>query len=320
MKAQILVRPNELNFMEIQIPQPKEDEVLVKIKTACICNGSDPLLLSGEHLSTIPVVFGHESFGEIVQCGNAVKGFENGDRVSWWFNMGAFAEYVCISPNKVAMVKLPEFISDDESAMFELVAAASRAVEAVNIKKGDKILIIGLGPSGLIMSQIARNLGADKVIGWDLYPMRRNIGLELGCDEVFDSNNQDVVENTLNIVGEVDIVIDAFANDLLPDSPTFDNGIKVLRNGGTIISYGHPQNRRMFDPYYFQSKILTMRGPENDLAQIRDYYRKAVNYYKEGTLNLKPLITGRVPLEKVEEGIRLVVEHPDKYLKILVDI
>ena len=320
MKAQILVRPNELDFVEIQMPQPEDDEVLVKIKTASICNGSDPLLLSGVHLSSIPVVFGHESFGEIVQCGKAVKDFEIGDRVAWWFAMGSFAEYVCVSPNDVAMVKLPDFISDDEGSMFEVVGAASRAVEAADIRKGDKVLVIGLGPSGLIMSQIARNLGADKVFGWDLYPMRRNLGLAAGCDEVFDNNCRDVVENTLNIAGEADIVIDAFANDLLPDAPTFDNGVKVLRKGGTLISYGHPRNRRTFDPYIFQSKTPMMRGPVNDLTQIRDYYRKAVNYCKDGTLKLTPLITGRVPLEKVEEGIKLIVEHPDQYLKILVDI
>jgi len=320
MKAQILLKPGILELKDVPVPICKEHEVLVKIKTSCICNGSDPAILAGVHWEAYPVVLGHEACGEIIELGRNVKSFKTGDRVSWWFSMGAFAEYVCVDPDKVAMVKLPGCISDDEGPLFELAAAAARAVEAAEIKEGSKVLIIGLGPSGLIMSQWARNLGAEMVIGWDLYEMRRAAGLKLGCGKVMDNGSRDIVRETLNETGGVDIAIDAFGNDILPGMPTLDNAIKVLKTHGRIVSYGHPQDRRMIDTFEFQKKCIRMLGPVNEIEKVRSYMEKAVEFFVEGRLDVKTLLSGRVPLEKVQDGMRLVVEHPGKYIKILVDI
>ncbi len=320
MKAQILVKQGMLEFADIPVPQCKDDEVLIKIKKACICNGSDPAILHGAHWNTFPVVFGHEACGEIVECGKNAGDFKPGDRVSWWFTMGAFAEYVSVCPASVAMVKLPAYIGDDEGPVFELVGAAARAVEAAGIHKGSKVLIIGLGPSGLIMSQWARNLGAETVIGWDLHEMRRKLGLELGCSCVFDNSMGDIVENTLLKAGEADVVIDAYPDDVLPGMPTLNHGISVLRQEGKIISYGHPGNGRLLDNYGLQSKGITLCGPVRDIVKIRGYYEKALKYHEESRLNLKSLITGRVPLAGLEEGIRLVTEQPGSNIKVLVEI
>jgi Threonine dehydrogenase and related Zn-dependent dehydrogenases len=320
MKAQILHRPGVLTLEEVSRPSCGSSEVLIKLKTSCICNGSDPAILAGTHWDTFPIVFGHEACGTIVECGSEVTGFQEGDRVAWWFTVGAFAEYVCVSPDRVAMVKLPKSISDDEGPLFELAGAAIRAVEAAQIKPGDKVLIVGLGPSGVIMSQLAKNHGAATVIGWDLYAMRRELGLRLGCDGVFDNAANSVRSEVLTRYGEVDIVIDAYADDLLPGSPTLNDAISVLRQGGTVISYGHPQKGRMIDNYYFQKKQITMRGPVNEIELVREYLQKAVRYAEQGKLNLAALISGRVKLERVAEGLELVMTKPDQYMKILVDI
>lgn len=320
MRAQMLIKPGILKLIDIPVPQIKKNQVLIKIRSSCICNGSDPSILNGDHWHQFPIVFGHEAFGEIVECGASVSEFKLGDRVSWWFTMGAFAEYACVNPKEVAMIKLPESISDDEGPIFELVGAAARAVEVAGIKPGNKVLIVGLGPSGLIMSQWARNLGASKVIGWDLHKMRRETGKILGCDMTYDNSSSGFVEKMLEQTGEIDIVIDAFGDDLLPGMPTLDDAIRVMRKGGKLISYGHPKNRRTVDTFSFQKKGVHMIGPINDIKKIRNYYKKAVEFFNSGKLDLKPLVSGRVSLENVEEGIRRVVEQSDKYLKILVDI
>ena len=320
MKAQMLLGPSALELNDIPVPDCGEDEVLIKIKRACICNGSDPALLAGAHLDKYPVVFGHEACGEIVERGRNVERFKIGDKVSWWFTMGAFAEYVCVNPMKVAMAILPDSISYDEGSLFELVAAASRAVESAEIKTGSKVLIIGLGPSGLIMSQLAKNLGASEVVGWDLFEMRRRTGLKFGCRKVLDNGLDDVTQKTLDEVSEVNVVIDAFPDDILPNMPTLDYAIKVLKCYGKIVSYGHPRNRRILDIYEFQKKCIQMSGPENRIDRIKQLIERGVDFVMQGKLNLKSLISGRVSLEKVQEGIDLVVRYPDKYIKILVDI
>jgi len=318
MKAQILVKPYELAYTDIQIPACKDDEVLVKINTSCICNGSDPTIFKGIHWNEFPVVFGHEACGVIVEKGKQVMDFNIGDRVAWWFAMGAFAEYVCVCPQNVAMVKVPGAMPDCEAPILELVGATSRAVDAAGIKEGSRVLIIGLGPSGLIMSQLSKCLKAEKVFGWDLYGMRRNLGLKLGCDKTFDNGLEDVTAKTLEWTDEADVVIDAFGDDLLPGSPTLNRGMEVIKTGGTIISYGHPRVRSL-DVYEFQKKNLTLKGPNNDIPSLRIWYKRALEYYEKGELDLSPLITGNISLSQVPEALDLVVNSRDTHLKIIVD-
>lgn len=320
MKAQVLVRPGVLELKEIPVPQISDDEVLIKVRKSSICNGSDPAILSGESDYPMPVVFGHEALGQIVECGSNVMRFKVGDRVSWWFTMGAFAQYAAVNPSTVAMVKVPDFIGEDEGPIIELLGASSRAIEAAGIETGNRVLIVGLGPSGLIMSQWAKNIGASRVYGWDLHSMRRTLGLKLGCDEAFDNSSKDIVDTCFSKIGEVDVIIDAFGSDLLVNAPTLDNALRLLKKGGRIVSYGHPRGRRTIDTFLFQRKRAVMCCPENDISKIRDYLNKGISYIREGKLDIKPLVTGNITLEEVEEGIKKVVTQPDKFLKIIVDI
>ena len=318
MKAQILREPDVLEFAEIPVPLMKENEVLIKIKSACLCNGSDPSILKGAHWDEFPVIFGHEAFGEIIDCGKAVSGFELGDMVTWWFSMGAFAEYICINPDKVAMLKVPSGTCGEEGAVLELAIAAARVFSNLNVKKGSKVLIVGLGPSGLIMTQLAKSMGA-VVIGWDLYEMRRNKAMELGAYKAFDNSKDDAVALTIKEGFCADIVIDAFGDDILEGSPTLNNALKVIKPYGQLISYGHPVNGRVIDVFELQRKCVSMRGPENDLNEIRKISAQILDLLIQGRLNLKALVSEKIPLDDINRGIKLVCEQPDKYIKILVE-
>jgi len=267
----------------------------------------------------LPMIPGHEAVGEIVEVGSNVKDFNVGDRVIWWFSLGAFAEYISINPASVVMVKVPESISDEEAAILELTGAASRAVKAVPVREG-KVLIIGLGPSGLIMSQLAKISGASTVVGWDLYGMRRKKGLGLGCDYSFNNHTKDIVENTKETIGEVDIVIDAFGDDVLPEKPGLYNAMSVLKEGGKIISYGHPVKGRVFNPVYLQKKGLSILPTTGTLKSVRGYIEKAIREIQDGRLKIAPLISGHVSLKDLPDGIKMVEEHPEENLKIIVDV
>lgn len=320
MRAQVLTGPGELQFMDIPVPVYNSEEFLVKIEKACICNGSDPAILYGSHGRNYPMVFGHEACGVIIACGEDVKGYRVGEKISWWFKTGAFAEYISINPDKIAVVKLPESAGIDEGPLFELVGASARAVEAAGDLSGKRILIIGMGPSGLLMSQWAKHSGASEVIGWDLYQMRRETGLRLSFDKVFDDNDDKIVETTLGLAGEADVIIDAFPDDVLKGRNTLNNAIRTLRKGGLVICYGQPENGRAIDVKALQNKSAAIKVPINDIDAIRGFYGKATAMYNRGELSLKPLITGRVWLENILDGIGMVVDYPNRNLKILVDI
>lgn len=321
MWAQVLVEPGKLEYKRIPIPQYGSKEVLVEITTACICNGSDPLIYDGfEDAYPTPLVFGHEPFGKIVACGDEVEDFQPGDRVSWWFSLGAFAEYVAVNPSLVAMAKVPDSISTEEAPIFELMAASRRAVKAAGIKPGCSVLILGLGPSGLIMSQDARLQGASTVVGWDLYEYRRTKGLSLGCTAAFNPLEKNALKETAKLAEAFDVIIDAMGDDISEDESTFNQALKLLKKGGRVVTYGHPAHGRRFSPFLFQNRSAVLVSPPSDMNVVRPLLRDGIDRVVRNELKLRPLISAHIGLDEVERGLQLVRTRPDKYLKIIVHV
>lgn len=322
MWAQVLTGPKDLQYKQVAIPQVKPDEVLVKLETAAICTGSDPDIYDGHgaYMDLMPFVFGHEPFGEIVACGDEVEGFEVGDKVSWWFCFGAFAEYVAVKPGKLNFVKVPKEIPAVDAPMIELMTAAVRAVASADIDSSSRVLIVGLGPGGLVMSQRAKILGAAKVVGWDLYPMRREKGLTLGCDAAYDPRSENIVEQTRKLIGQADVVLDAMGDDILPQEPTLDDAVKVIRPKGKIVSFGHPRRRRRLNTFNFQLKELTMCSPVQDRRKIQELMVESVGHVAAGRLKLGELVSEVIRLEEVGPWLDKIRNNPDKYLKVVVDI
>ncbi len=318
MFAWVYEQPNEIKYQTVKIPDCADNQLLVKIDTACICNGSDPGILHGHPSYNFRHIFGHEPFGNVVKVGKDVSGYAVGDRITWWFSVGAFSEYAVITPDEITVLKLSDCISRIEAPIMELVIAAARAIRAEHIKDTTKILIVGLGPSGLVMGQRARALGAKQVVGWDLYPMRRETGYSLGFDDTFDPAN-DAFNATKAKYDSFDIVIDAMGDDILKEQMTFTQAICLAKQNGIVISYGHPENGRQFSPFYFQSKNLTMLPPENDMNCIRTIAQDTLAMIEQGKVQIKPLVSKIMPLYRADEALRLTMDFPDKYIKIILD-
>ncbi len=318
MYAWVYERPNVIEYKQIDRPICGDDQLLVKIDTACICNGSDPGILHGHPAYSFRHVFGHEPYGEVVEIGRNVEGYSLGDRVTWWFSVGAFAQYCAITPSELTVLKLPECVTREVAPITELMIASARAVRNEDITPDTRLLIVGLGPSGLVMAQRAKALGAAVVVGWDLYVMRREVAHSVGCDAVFDPA-VDVVRQTSEFCHEFDLIIDAMSDDILPNEPTFNKAISLAKRSATVISYGHPERGRRFSPFLFQSKNLTMTPPENDMDEIRKIASETLKMVENGTVKMSPMISKVLPLHRADEALRLTMEEPDRYLKIILD-
>lgn len=317
MKAWILTQPEKLELKEIPVPVPAENQVLVKIDRACICNGSDPGIYHGHEAYQTPLIFGHEASGRIVQKGSAVAQFEVGDRVCWWFEAGAFAEYQIVTPGNAAMFLVPETVTLDQAPVMELVLAACRALmkfPADNRRK--KLSICGLGPSGLVLIQYARALGYEQIIGWDLYESRRELGKRLGADLVYDPRT--VIAGEAGEIPESDIGVIMMGDDMLPGEPTATAFLRTVRTGGQIVSYGHPEKGFRFSPYVFQARDLRMEGPEQDMEKIRQKGAEVVQMAADGRIQIEPLITHRVAFEDFLPAFEAVLERPEEQIKVIL--
>ena len=313
MMAWILEQPKQLVLKQAEVPQCGRDEVLVHISAMCICNGSDPALYQGSEAYATPYVFGHEAVGIIEQMGVEVQGFSLGQRVIWWCTVGAFAEYVAVSPLKTSMFSVAPSIPDEQASMMELVIAASRALMPFSQEaKGKTLRILGLGPSGLVSVMYAKALGFRYIEGWDLREDRRTLAQALGADLTC---NPGLKGFTVAGLPKADVSLDMAADDPIGDSLTLL--CRCARNRGTIVSYGHPIHGRNFSPYVFQNASLTMISPENDHEVIRAKGRQVMDMVETDVIRLQPLISDVRNFSQLGESFADMLANPCDQLKLI---
>ena len=318
MKAWVLESPGNLILKEIEIPVPGANEVLVRHDAFCICNGSDPEIYNGHEAYKTPLVFGHEASGRIVEMGKDVKGWKIGQRVCWWFTMGAFAEYSIVNTgaDNVAMFPVPDVIGIEESPVLELAIASCRALMPFTDCGANKRLgILGLGPSGLIAVQYAKLLGFEHIWGWDLYPMRRELALSLGIDAVCNPSSPSFENDVLDLC-EVDIALDMMGDEQLTNC-TFTKLLRKVRGNGTVVSYGHPEHGRSFSPFVFQSRNLTMISPERNIPIIREKGRQLMDWTAEGKIKIRPLVTEVRTMEDLGASFECLLKNPSAQVKMV---
>lgn len=317
MKAWFLTKPGELKLQEMDVPEISDNQVLVEIERACICNGSDPGIYHGHEAYKTPLIFGHEASGRIVQKGKEVKQFQVGDRVCWWFEAGAFAEYQAVSVDRVAMFRVPKNLPMDQGPVLELVLASCRAIMELPAMEGrNTIAICGLGPSGLILIQYAKAVGYKRVIGWDLYENRRELALRLGADAIYDPRK--LSEESVKEISESDVGVVMMGDDLLPGEPTVTLFMRSIRSGGLMVSYGHPEKGCKFSPYVFQARNLRMQGPVNNMDIIRAKGEEVMGLVKRGMIQIGPLITHKADFEDFLPVFENILEKPEEQIKVIL--
>lgn len=317
MRAWVLTKPGELRLQEVPMPEISENQVLVEIERACICNGSDPGIYHGHEAYRTPMVFGHEASGRIVRKGKNIEQFQVGDRVCWWFEAGAFAEYQAVTVDHTAMFRVPANLSLDEGPVLELVLASCRAIMELPAANDRKTMAIcGLGPSGLILLQYARALGYERVTGWDLYEQRRKLALMLGADAV--CHPEELSAGAGRDMAESDVGVMMMGDDLLLGEPTMNLFMRAIRPGGILVSYGHPERGCRFSPYVFQTRDLRMQGPVNNMEIIRSRGKEIMEMVAAGRIQIEPLITHRVDFEDFLPAFENVLNKPEEQIKVIL--
>src|ERR1700730_3089983 len=197
MKVLLLSQYQHLEIVDLPEPKPGLDEVLVRVAACGIC-GSDVHGYDGSSGRRIPpIVMGHEAAGRIAAVGSGVKGFAEGDRVTFdstiycgacapcrrgqvnlcdnrqvlgvscsdYRRAGAFAEYIVV-PSRI-VYRLPDHISFAEAAMLEAVAVAVHAVSLAQVSPNSSALVLGAGMIRLLVVQALRLAGCSRIFGAD---------------------------------------------------------------------------------------------------------------------------------------------------------
>jgi NADPH:quinone reductase len=243
--------PEALELVDIQVPQPKPNEAVVKSAASGV-NFIDVYHREGRYPLALPFVIGQEGAGVVSAVGAEVKSVTAGDRVAWTGIMGSYAEYVAAPADR--LIKVPQGVSDREAAAVMLQGATAHylAYTTFPLKRGDTALVhAAAGGVGLLLVQMAHNIGA-RVIGTVSTEEKARLAREAGADEIIFYTQADFESETKRLTDGkgVDVVYDSVGRT------TFEKGLNSLRPRGMMVLFGGSSGAvPSFDPI-----ILTQKG------------------------------------------------------------
>jgi L-iditol 2-dehydrogenase len=229
---------------------------------------------------------------------------------------GAYAEYIRV-PSRTIQVnaqEIPSNLTYEEAALTEPLACVLHGVEKVGLEIGCTVAIIGAGPIGLLHLLVARKLGAGKIIVCDLVEDRLAFARKMGADETVNPKTADLVETVNQLTGDskADIVIEAIG---LPT--TWEQALKIVAKGGKVLEFGGcpPGTNIQVDTEMLHYSEVTVMGAFHTTPL---HFSKALKLISSGTLNVKPLVTQKMSLEKINEAFKtLTTSKVDLKIAIL---
>lgn len=340
MKAAVIEEKNQIHLKEVDRPQLKEGEALIKVKYCGIC-GSDIHVLKGEHpTATFPVIPGHEFVGELVEIkGEGREDFEVGDYVvaQPFFSCGncepcakgrdnvcqhlcfmgahtdgGFAEYVKVAVRK--MYKIPKDMDLRLAALTEPVAVAVHDVRRSNLKAGETALIIGGGPIGMLIAMVARYAGARRTVISEISDFRRDVAKKFGFDTVnpLDADFDEQIRTMTDGKG-FDVCFEVSGS-----KPGVKTAVEKAKIAGTVMMIGMTSEPYPVDLSAVFAKELNIQG-----VRIHSQYNfiGAVELLKSGALNeeFQAMISKVFRIDEVEDAFAFA-QVPGDYFKILVEM
>lgn len=339
MIQQVMTAPGKIIFREVPTPEPQAGEVLVKIMNIGVC-GSDIHVYHGTHpFTSYPVTQGHEVSGLIEKLGEGVTGFAVGQKVTIQpqvvcgecypcrhgkYNLceklkvmgfqttGTASEYFAVDAGKVT--PLPEEMTLEEGAMIEPLAVAVHAVRQAGDVNGKDICVLGAGPIGILTAQVAKGLGARKVMITDISDIRLAKAREVGVDVAVNTRTADFAQAFVETFGpdKADVIYECAGSDI-----TMDQAIQNARKGSTIILVAVFGKRASVD-------LAVLNDHELDLNTSMMYrnedYLTAIQLVEEGKVQLKPLISKKFAFQDYLEAYHYIDDNRESTMKVIIDV
>lgn len=339
MIQQVMTAPGEIIFREIPVPEVGEGQILIRIRMIGIC-GSDIHVYHGKHpFTSYPVTQGHEVSGEIVALGGGVVGFEVGQKVTvepqvfcghchpcthGKYNLceelkvmgfqttGTASTYFAVDASKVT--PLPQEMSFEEGAMIEPLAVAVHAVRRFGDVAGKRVVVLGAGPIGNLVSQVAKGMGAELVMVTDVSDYRLGLAKRCGADFTANTRGEDFNKAMVKAFGpdKADVIYDCAGNDI-----TMNQAIRCARKGSAIILVAVFAKMATVD-------LAVLNDHELDLNTTMMYrhedYVTAIEMVNDGKISLRPLMSAVFPFGEYKRAYEYIDENRETSMKILIDV
>lgn len=339
MRVAMYYRNDDIRIEKRPLPRIESGELLMRAEASGIC-GSD--ILEWYRLKKAPLVLGHEVAGVIEKVGDNVSRFKQGDRIvaahhvpcntcyycltghhtacetlrRTNFDPGGFSEYIRLPAINVdrGIHIIPDELSYEEATFHEPLGCVLRAQRKAELKPGQGVLVVGAGIAGLLNTALARASGAGKIMAVDFVPYRLQAARKFGADEVCDPSED--IPDCFRQMNE-----GRLANLVLVCAGTKEAQTQALRSverGGTVLFFA-PTDPGVIIPVSINELFF-----RNDVSLTTSYGASpydswlALELIRCGTVNVKDMITHRLPLGKTAEGFQIVAKAKES-MKIIIE-
>lgn len=286
------------------------------------------------------MVLGHESAGVVTQVGEAVTTLKVGDRVAvepgypcrhcdfclaGKYNLCKKMVFAATPPIHGTLTgfwaapedfcyKLPDNVSLQEGALLEPTAVGVHIVRQAKVQPGQSVVVMGAGPVGLLCGAVAKAYGASTVVQVDIVQSKLDFARSFGATHTYLSRRVSAEENaasikeTAGLPDGADVVIDASGAE-----PSIQASIHTLKVGGTYVQGGMGKSDITFPIMAFAIKEATALG---SFRYNSGDYKLALELVASGKVDVKKLISDKVPFEKAEEAFKKVLEG--QVIKVLI--
>ena len=329
----------DVRIEEMPVPLIGPGELLVKVEACGIC-GSD--VMEWYRLDRAPLVLGHEIGGQIVEVGERVERYHEGNRISAAhhvpcntcryclsghhtvcdtlrqtnFDPGGLAEHIRLPAINVdrGVFLLPDEMSCEDATFIEPVACVRRGLRKANIQPGDSVLVIGSGIAGLLYVQLARALGAVRVVATDINEYRLKAAKQFGADATIRAE-EDVpaLLRQANQGRLADLVIVCTGAE-----SAINQALKSVERNGTVLFFA-PTAPGVSIPLSVNELFW-----RNDITLTTSYaaspadYQTALELIQTGSIQIQQMITHRLPLAETGQGFQLVAEAKES-IKVIIN-
>jgi threonine dehydrogenase-like Zn-dependent dehydrogenase len=337
MKAIYASAPDDYRLVERPKPTPAADQALVRVVRASLCH-TDVIIRDGVAGHTrYPFIPGHEFAGVVEECGPEVKHIQPGDRVAVHTIYacgqcpschrgdtifcehrdelgssadGGFAEYCAVESR--FLFKLPAHVSLAEGALLEPLANAVSAVRHANVRMGEKAVVSGPGPIGVLVLQVARLFNPAHLVLVGTREQRLALADRFGATSRVNIRSGGAQDQLRAILGKggADVVLDCAGT-----RSALQLALDIIGPRGRIAIEGvHGIDEMLpISPYYLMAQAVSLIGV---CGWVTADYAQALALVSNRLVDVRSLITHTYPLEEWEAAFDMITEHKDEAIKV----
>jgi D-arabinitol dehydrogenase (NADP+) len=331
--------PGDFAVTDVPMPPVGPLDVRIRIHQTGVC-GTDVHLHHGTYIGVYPLTPGHETVGEIDVVGKEVTRFSPGQWVTVNPNIycghcdyclagqlgrcantegmgvhrpGFFAEYVSADHRQVFSV---DGLEPDTAVFAEPTACAMHGLETLGQRPGGSALVIGAGPTGLLLSQLIGFGGATSITVADIVPFKLDTATRLGVDSTVPltrdaAENIDLLRKASPNGDGYDVVVEATGVTAVGDIC-----VPLTRNGGTVLVYGvtRPDERLSVSPFELFRREITIKGSYAEMTS----FAAAIAALRTGRVHTDGIITHRFPLDEYGMALQTMTSDPAAHKVVVV--